>query len=1012
MANYIATDTDLTAVADAIRQKGGTSADLEWPTDYITAIGNIQGGGAHVWQDNEGYIHLDDDGSGIATTSLDVTTNGTYTAPSGYAYTPVSVNVSSSPTLQNKTVSPSTSQQTVQADSGYDGLDTVTVDAMPSGSATPISTLTANEATLSTTSSALTLTSRFLNRPTVTAGYISQGTQGYTDVTLKKSMTVLDAQSIPTSTSDQYISANTYTNGLQTIKGVSIQGLSPEYVAAGHNINIGDSLNLTRLASVTGTYTGITGNKVTITGAGYASRAYVRLNGTGNYYYALGAVIPFETGDFLQITLEYGTITVDGVVVASDPYDMVQYSYTLPDHDVEIAFATNPLTATVSSRTISITTNGTYTVQGYALADVDVSPKYTATVSCNTQNPSFVSVTYNNVSYTSGTFQFSAGDTIHLYCYGTTLSASIYVDGVLVQHSIDTPANYDYTAPNHDINIVLFEGRSSSVEVNFPTISITQNGNKQDIHEYYYADVNVPTSGGIVEKQVNFIDYDGTLLYSYTATEANALTELPANPTHTGLTAQGWNWTLAEIKAQLTAMPNDDVWVGQMYITTNGKTEIDISLTDADYLSPYLLVGLNGTLTVDWGDSSTGTLTGTYIGTVVFLQHTYSSIGDYTISITVDSGTFCFTNTGSSCGGVLANSNGGSSERYSRAYSVYVKAVRLGSNVYIDNYGFSNCPSIEYVTIPNNTTIYTYAFNECKNLKSVTVPKLDSDNNNVTRIRDNTFYGCALLKTVSIPSSVTTLGTNAFTSCGNLQTITIPSGVTTLGSTSFSNCYSLRSVTIPTGVTVVDIGLFSTCYCLERVTLPSGITSIGNQAFYNCRSLKSLTIPSGVTSIGTSAFAYCSLLKTLVLPSNTSLNVTYPFQGCSSLEHITLPTAITSMGNGAFMSCYSLKEITLPQLTAIPNNFLQNCYTLETITIPSSVASIAASAFASNYLVKEYHMKPTTVPTLANTNAFQGIRANCIIYVPYSADHSILNAYQTANNWSTYASYMVEEAAP
>ena len=46
----------------------------------------------------------------------------------------------------------------------------------------------------------------------------------------------------------------------------------------------------------------------------------------------------------------------------------------------------------------------------------------------------------------------------------------------------------------------------------------------------------------ILGKEVNFLDYDGTILYSYTAAEFAALPSMPANPTHDGLTEQGWNW--------------------------------------------------------------------------------------------------------------------------------------------------------------------------------------------------------------------------------------------------------------------------------------------------------------------------------------------------------------------------------------------------------------------------------------------------------------------------------------
>lgn len=50
MANYIASDTDLTAVANAIRTKGGTSAQLAFPAGFVSAVEAIPtgGGGATV----------------------------------------------------------------------------------------------------------------------------------------------------------------------------------------------------------------------------------------------------------------------------------------------------------------------------------------------------------------------------------------------------------------------------------------------------------------------------------------------------------------------------------------------------------------------------------------------------------------------------------------------------------------------------------------------------------------------------------------------------------------------------------------------------------------------------------------------------------------------------------------------------------------------------------------------------------------------------------------------------
>ena len=54
--------------------------------------------------------------------------------------------------------------------------------------------------------------------------------------------------------------------------------------------------------------------------------------------------------------------------------------------------------------------------------------------------------------------------------------------------------------------------------------------------------------GGDSDKPIKFRDCDGTVLHSYTADEVASMTELPALPTKSGLTCQGWNWTLQQIK--------------------------------------------------------------------------------------------------------------------------------------------------------------------------------------------------------------------------------------------------------------------------------------------------------------------------------------------------------------------------------------------------------------------------------------------------------------------------------
>jgi hypothetical protein len=49
MSDYLVTDTELTSIANAIRTKGGTSASLSFPTEFVSAINDIPSGGGTAY---------------------------------------------------------------------------------------------------------------------------------------------------------------------------------------------------------------------------------------------------------------------------------------------------------------------------------------------------------------------------------------------------------------------------------------------------------------------------------------------------------------------------------------------------------------------------------------------------------------------------------------------------------------------------------------------------------------------------------------------------------------------------------------------------------------------------------------------------------------------------------------------------------------------------------------------------------------------------------------------------
>ena len=311
--------------------------------------------------------------------------------------------------------------------------------------------------------------------------------------------------------------------------------------------------------------------------------------------------------------------------------------------------------------------------------------------------------------------------------------------------------------------------------------------------------------GGVPENDVTFYDYDGTVVAAYSKADFIALSAMPANPTHEGLTAQGWNWLLADAKVYVTKYGRLNI--GQMYITSDGKTRIKIKLEEGR-LSPVLGFGIDGSVDVDWGDGTThGTMTGSNVLTLVQLQHVYAAAGEYTIALTV-TGSLSFLGSSAYAAAILRKAGVTSATAgESKAYQNAMQELYIGSGV---------------------TSIGTYAFQTCYSLASVTIP------DNVTSIAAAAFYNCC-----------------------SLASVTIPNGVTSIAAAAFYNCYSLASVTIPDNVTSIAAAAFYNCCSLASVTIPDNVTSIGSQTFQNCHSLAFIKFEGSIppTAGGSDTFA-------------------------------------------------------------------------------------------------------------------------------------------------------------
>lgn len=369
---------------------------------------------------------------------------------------------------------------------------------------------------------------------------------------------------------------------------------------------------------------------------------------------------------------------------------------------------------------------------------------------------------------------------------------------------------------------------------------------------------NIPSGGTAVsEKDINFFDYDGTLVESWTLAELQTKSALPSAPAHDGLTSQGWNWTLAELQAE-----NQKTNVGCLYMPTDGKTHIFVDV-DADHLTPHLAIGLNGTATIDWGDNTaTTTLTGSSIDSGQGSFHTYASAGSYEVTIDIPEG---------SAGKIRGNDNyvaflwkGEATQSAltlkNKAYAAQVQKIYIGARLNAIT-GMNWC-GLKYITLHD----------------AVTFPTDTSGG-----LNNRHFIYCSNLKFFAYPRSASA-AIRMFNNCDNLENISFPPNLAQITQAVYA-CNSIKKIFPPKSLNGEDFTMaIQNCKRLEETRIPTTIGAFSN-AFPGCSNLTTLKMPQTITGFYANAIANCSRLwlldfsDTTAIPSfNGTLDVSDGFQ--------------------------------------------------------------------------------------------------------------------------------------
>ncbi len=339
---------------------------------------------------------------------------------------------------------------------------------------------------------------------------------------------------------------------------------------------------------------------------------------------------------------------------------------------------------------------------------------------------------------------------------------------------------------------------------------------------------SIQTGGGsapaeeIKEKNVNFFDYDGTLIASYTEADAKALTTLPTPPEHSGLAFQGWNYTLEEVKANADAAD-----IGALYTTDDGATRLEIEVLERrDIKISFSQSKAEGVL-IDWGDGKNERSAA--VSSDVSSTHIYNQPGTYTITLTIDDD--CDLLFGANALPLISIDSIGASEGCNALRNVYIgdRVTKFNKGVFFKNY------ALRSVSMSKSVTGLSDANFRNSSIEFITIPS------GIDAILSETFCECGCLKNISLPVSVQNLEQSAIYQCNALKRLNFKNIINPQkGAVAYDNAIS--EIVVNAGIAYIPNEFCSNCKSLEKISFLGNVKIFYSGALSGCWSLKTVNL--------------------------------------------------------------------------------------------------------------------------------------------------------------------------